>query len=125
MFKPLMTYILAALLGLACLPLWAQDIQKILLHAQASKAAVEMVFLPGNRFEMQVTEPKSGNLSEAQISTEVLRGSAKRVADRLELSVDGRSIGYVQMWTGSGQIQAQLYWGEQQSPRAFVGMAFR
>jgi len=120
-----MTYILAALLGLACLPLWAQDIQKILLHAQASKAAVEMVFLPGNRFEMQVTEPKSGNLSDPQASTEVLRGSAKRVADRLELSVDGRSIGYVQMWTGSSQIQAQLYWGEQQSPRAFVGMAFR
>jgi len=120
-----MTYILAALLGLACLPLWAQDIQKILLHAQASKAAVEMVFLPGNRFEMQVTEPKSGNLSEAHTSTEVLRGSAKRVADRLELSVDGRSIGYVQIWGDSGRIHAQLYWGAQEAPRAFFGAAFR
>ena len=125
MFKTLLTPFIAIFWGLVAGPLWAQDIQKILLHAQASKAAVEMVFLPGNRFEMQVTEPKSGNLSEAQISTEVLRGSAKRVADRLELSVDGRSIGYVQMWTGSGHIQAQLYWGAQQAPRAFVGMAFR
>ena len=125
MSKTLIITIIATLMGVVAGPLWGQDIQKVLLHAQASKAAVEMVFLPGNRFEMQVTEPKSGNLSEAHTSTEVLRGSAKRVADRLELSVDGRSIGYVQMWTGSGHIQAQLYWGAQQAPRAFVGMAFR
>jgi len=125
MFKTLLTPFIAIFWGLVAGPLWAQDIQKILLHAQASKAAVEMVFLPGNRFEMQVTEPKSGNLSEAQISTEVLRGSAKRVADRLELSVDGRSIGYVQMWGDSGRIHSQLYWGAQEAPRAFFGAAFR
>jgi len=81
--------------------------------------------LSGNRFEMQVSESKSGSLNDPNASPQVLRGLAKRVADRMELSVDGRSIGYVQMWTGSGQIQAQLYWGEQQAPRAFVGTAFR
>jgi len=105
--------------------LWGQDIQKLLLHAQDSKTAIEMVFLSGNRFEMQVSESKSGSLNDPNASTQVLRGLAKRVADRMELSVDGRSIGYVQMWTGNGQIQAQLYWGGQQAPRAFVGAAFR
>ena len=82
-------------------------------------------FLSGNRFDMQVTESKSGIHGDPQAKTEVLSGSGKRVADRMELSVDGRSIGYVQMWTGNGQIQAQLYWGGQQAPRAFVGAAFR
>ena len=125
MFKNISIGLLATILGLTALPLWGQDIQKLLLHAQDSKAAIELMFLNGNRFEMQVTETKSGNLSATLANTEVLRGQAKRVADRLELSVDGRSIGYVQMWTGSGHIQAQLYWGEQQAPRAFVGTAFR
>jgi hypothetical protein len=125
MFKNISIGLLATILGLAALPLWGQDIQKLLLHAQDSKAAIELMFLNGNRFEMQVTETKSASLSDAQASVEVLRGSAKRVADRMELSVDGRSIGYVQMWTGNGQIQAQLYWGGQQAPRAFVGAAFR
>ena len=119
------TTILTALCACFAGPLWGQDFQKLLLHAQASKTAIEMTFLSGNRFEMQVSESKSGSLSDPQASTEVLRGSAKRVADRMELSVDGRSIGYVQMWTGSGQIQAQLYWGDQQAPRAFFGTAFR
>ena len=125
MSKIFSSTILAALLACFAGPLWGQDIQKLLLYAQASKTAIEMVFLTGNRFEMQVSESKSGSLSDPQASTEVLRGSVKRVADRMELSVDGRSIGYVQMWTGSGQIQAQLYWGEQQAPRAFFGTAFR
>ena len=125
MFKNISIGLLATILGLAALPLWGQDIQKLLLHAQDSKAAIELMFLNGNRFEMQVTETKSGSLSDAQASVEVLRGSAKRVADRMELSVDGRSIGYVQMWTGSGHILAQLYWGGRQEPRAFVGIAFR
>jgi hypothetical protein len=125
MLKTLFTTILATFVGLLAGPLWGQDIQKLLLHAQAGKTAIEMTFLSGNRFEMQVSESKSGNLSDPQASTEVLRGSAKRVADRMELSVDGRSIGYVQMWTGSGHILAQLYWGDQQAPRAFVGTAFR
>ena len=125
MFKTITVRIIATILGLMTLPLWGQDIQKLLLHAQDSKTAIEMVFLSGNRFEMQVSESKSGNLSATLANTEVLRGQAKRVADRMELSVDGRSIGYVQMWTGSGHIQAQLYWGEQQAPRAFVGTAFR
>ena len=125
MLKTINVSIIATILGLIALPLWGQDIQKLLLHAQDSKTAIEMVFLSGNRFEMQVSESKSGNLSATLANTEVLRGQAKRVADRLELSVDGRSIGYVQMWTGSGHIQAQLYWGEQQAPRAFVGTAFR
>ena len=125
MFKNISIGLLATILGLTALPLWGQDIQKLLLHAQDSKTAIEMVFLSGNRFEMQISESKSGSLSDPQANSEVLRGSAKRVADRMELSVDGRSIGYVQMWTGSGHIQAQLYWGEQQAPRAFVGTAFR
>ena len=125
MLKTITTRVFATILGLMALPLWGQDIQKLLLHAQDSKTAIEMVFLSGNRFEMQVSESKSGNLSDPNASPQVLRGLAKRVADRMELSVDGRSIGYVQMWTGSGQIQAQLYWGEQQAPRAFVGTAFR
>ena len=125
MSKIFSSSILAALLACFAGPLWGQDIQKLLLHAQAGKTAIERTFLSGNRFEMQVSESKSGNLSDPQASTEVLRGSAKRVADRMELSVDGRSIGYVQMWTGSGHILAQLYWGDQQAPRAFVGTAFR
>ena len=125
MSKTLRTTLFTALVGLVAGPLWGQDIQKLLLHAQDSKTAIELMFLNGNRFEMQVTETKSGSLSDAQASVEVLRGSAKRVADRMELSVDGRSIGYVQMWTGSGHILAQLYWGGQQAPRAFVGVAFR
>ena len=125
MLKTITTRVFATILGLMALPLWGQDIQKLLLHAQDSKTAIEMVFLSGNRFEMQVSESKSGSLNDPNASTQVLRGLAKRVADRMELSVDGRSIGYVQMWTGSGQIQAQLYWGEQQAPRAFVGTAFR
>ncbi len=125
MSKIFSSSILAALLACFAGPLWGQDIQKLLLHAQAGKTAIEMTFLSGNRFEMQVSESKSGSLSDPQASTEVLRGSAKRVADRMELSVDGRSIGYVQMWTGSGHILAQLYWGDQQAPRAFVGTAFR
>ena len=125
MLKTIIARVVATILGLMALPLWGQDIQKLLLHAQDSKTAIEMVFLSGNRFEMQVSEPKSGSLSDPNASPQVLRGLAKRVADRMELSVDGRSIGYVQMWTGSGQIQAQLYWGEQQAPRAFVGTAFR
>ena len=125
MFKNISIGLLATILGLTALPLWGQDIQKLLLHAQDSKAAIELMFLNGNRFEMQVTETKSGNLSATLANTEVLRGQAKRVADRLELSVDGRSIGYVQMWTGSGHILAQRYWGGQQDPRAFVGIAFR
>jgi hypothetical protein len=125
MSKTLRTTLFTALVGLVAGPLWGQDIQKLLLHAQDSKTAIELVFLSGNRFEMQVSESKSGSLSDPQANTEVLRGSAKRVADRMELSVDGRSIGYVQMWTGSGHIQAQLYWGGQQDPRAFVGIAFR
>ena len=125
MLKTITIRVFATILGLMALPLWGQDIQKLLLHAQDSKTAIEMVFLSGNRFEMQVSESKSGSLNDPNASTQVLRGLAKRVADRMELSVDGRSIGYVQMWTGSGQIQAQLYWGEQQAPRAFVGTAFR
>ena len=125
MSKTLRTTLFTALVGLVAGPLWGQDIQKLLLHAQDSKTAIELVFLSGNRFEMQVSESKSGSLSDPQANTEVLRGSAKRVADRMELSVDGRSIGYVQMWNGSGHIQAQLYWGGQQDPRAFVGIAFR
>lgn len=125
MLRTITVRIIATIVGLGALPLWGQDIQKLLLHAQDSKTAIEMMFLSGNRFEMQVSEPKSGNLSDPQTSTQVLRGVAKRVADRLELSVDGRSIGYVQAWTGGGLIQAQLYWGEQQAPRAFVGTAFR
>lgn len=125
MLKTIPARILATILGLMALPLWGQDIQKLLLHATDSKTAIEMVFLSGNRFEMQVSEALSGNLSATLANTEVLRGQAKRVADRLELSVDGRSIGYVQIWTSSGHIQAQLYWGEQQAPRAFVGTAFR
>ena len=125
MSKTLRTTLFTALVGLVAGPLWGQDIQKLLLHAQDSKTAIELVFLSGNRFEMQVSESKSGSLSDPQANTEVLRGSAKRVADRMELSVDGRSIGYVQMWTGSGHIQAQLYLGGQQDPRAFVGIAFR
>ncbi len=125
MLKTITTRVFATILGLMALPLWGQDIQKLLLHAQDSKTAIELVFLSGNRFEMQVSESKSGSLSDPNASPQVLRGLAKRVADRMELSVDGRSIGYVQMWTGSGQIQAQLYWGEQQAPRAFVGTAFR
>ena len=125
MLKTITTRVFSTILGLMALPLWGQDIQKLLLHAQDSKTAIELVFLSGNRFEMQVSESKSGSLSDPNASPQVLRGLAKRVADRMELSVDGRSIGYVQMWTGSGQIQAQLYWGEQQAPRAFVGTAFR
>ena len=125
MLKTITIRVFATILGLMALPLWGQDIQKLLLHAQDSKTAIELVFLSGNRFEMQVSESKSGSLNDPNASTQVLRGLAKRVADRMELSVDGRSIGYVQMWTGSGQIQAQLYWGEQQAPRAFVGTAFR
>ena len=125
MSKTFFAPLFAALVALLAGPLWGQDLQKLLLHAQDGKTAVEMLFFTGNRFEMQVTESKSGNLSDPQASTQVLRGSTKRVAERLELTVDGRSIGYVQMWTGSGHIQAQLYWGEQQAPRAFVGTAFR
>ncbi len=125
MFKTITARIIATILGLLTLPLWGQDIQKLLLHAQDSKTAIEMMFLSGNRFEMQVSESKSGSHNEPNASPQVLRGLAKRVADRLELSVDGRSIGYVQIWTASGHIQAQLYWGEQQAPRAFVGTAFR
>jgi hypothetical protein len=125
MLKTINVRIIATILGLMALPLWGQDIQKLLLHATDSKTAIEMVFLSGNRFEMQVSESMSGNLGATLANTEVLRGQAKRVADRLELSVDGRSIGYVQIWTSSGHIQAQLYWGEQQAPRAFVGTAFR
>ena len=125
MSKTLRTTLFTALVGLVAGPLWGQDIQKLLLHAQDSKTAIEMVFLSGNRFEMQVSESKSGSLSDPQANSEVLRGSAKRVTDRMELSVDGRSIGYVQMWTGKGQIQAQLYWGGRQDPRAFDGAAFR
>lgn len=125
MLKTLRDTFLASFVGLIVGPLWGQDIQKLLLHATDSKTAIEMVFLSGNRFEMQVSESMSGNMSATLANTEVLRGQAKRVADRLELSVDGRSIGYVQIWTSSGHIQAQLYWGEQQAPRAFVGTAFR
>ena len=125
MFKTFFAPLFAALVALLAGPLWGQDIQKLLLHAQDSKTAIELVFLSGNRFEMQVSESKSGSLSDPQARVEVLRGSAKRVADRMELSVDGRSIGYVQMWTGTGHIQAQLYWGDQQAPRAFIGAAFR
>ena len=125
MLKTIIARVVATILGLMALPLWGQDIQKLLLHAQDSKTAIEMVFLSGNRFEMQVSESKSGSLYDPQASTQVLRGSAKRVADRIELSIDGRSIGYVQMWTGTGHILAQLYWGDQQAPRAFIGTAFR
>jgi hypothetical protein len=125
MSKIFFTTILAAFVVLFAGPLWGQDIQKLVLHAQDRKTAIEMTFLSGNRFEMQVSESKSGSLSDPQARVEVLRGSAKRVADRMELSVDGRSIGYVQMWTGSGHIQAQLYWVAQEAPRAFVGTAFR
>ena len=125
MSKIFSSTILAALLACFAGPLWGQDIQKLLLHAQDRKTAIEMTFLSGNRFEMQVSESKSNSLSDPQARVEVLRGSAKRVADRMELSVDGRSIGYVQMWTGSGQIQAQLYWVAQEAPRAFFGTAFR
>ena len=125
MFKTFFAPLFAALVALLAGPLWGQDIQKLLLHAQDSKTAIEMVFLSGNRFEMQVSESKSGSLYDPQASNQVLRGSAKRVADRMELSIDGRSIGYVQMWTGTGHIQAQLYWGDQQAPRAFIGTAFR
>ena len=125
MSKTFFTTILAAFVVLFAGPLWGQDIQKLLLYAQDRKTAIEMTFLSGNRFEMQVSESKSGSLSDPQARVEVLRGSAKRVADRMELSVDGRSIGYVQMWTVSGHIQAQLYWVAQEAPRAFVGIAFR
>ena len=125
MLKTLFTTILATFVGLLAGPLWGQDIQKVLLHAHDNKTAIEMTFLSGNRFEMQVIESQSGIHGDPKSPSEVLRGSAKRVADRMELSVDGRSIGYVQMWTGSGHIQAQLYWGGQQDPRAFVGIAFR
>jgi hypothetical protein len=125
MLKILSTTILATFVGLLAGPLWGQDIQKVLLHAHDNKTAIELTFLSGNRFEMQVTESKSGIHGDPSASSEVLRGSAKRVADRMELSVDGRSIGYVQMWTGSGHILAQLYWGGRQEPRAFVGIAFR
>ena len=125
MLKTLYTTILAAFVGLLAGPLWGQDIQKVLLHAHDNKTMIELTFLSGNRFEMQVTESQSGIHGDPKSPSEVLRGSAKRVADRMELSVDGRSIGYVQMWTGNGQIQAQLYWGGQQAPRAFVGAAFR
>ncbi len=125
MLKTLYTTILAAFVGLLAGPLWGQDIQKVLLHAHDNKTAIELTFLSGNRFEMQVTESQSGIHGDPKASAEVLRGSAKRVADRMELSVDGRSIGYVQMWTGSGHIQAQLYWVAQEAPRAFVGTAFR
>ena len=125
MSKTFFAPLFAALVALLAGPLWGQDIQKLFLHAQESKTAIEMVFLSGNRFEMQVSESKSGSLYDPQASTQVLRGSAKRVADRMELSIDGRSIGYVQMWTGSGHIQAQLYWVAQEAPRAFFGTAFR
>jgi hypothetical protein len=125
MLKTLRDTFLASFVGLIVGPLWGQDIQKLLLHAKDSPTDIEMVFLRGNRFEMQVSESKSGIANDPNASSQVLRGHAKRVADRMELSVDGRSIGYVQMWTGSGLIQAQLYWGEQQAPRAFVGTAFR
>lgn len=125
MLKTLYTTILAAFVGLLAGPLWGQDIQKVLLHAHDNKTMIELTFLSGNRFEMQVTESQSGIHGDPKASTEVLRGSAKRVTERMELSVDGRSIGYVQMWTGKGQIQAQLYWGGRQDPRAFDGAAFR
>ena len=118
MLKTLYTTILAAFVGLLAGPLWGQDIQKVLLHAHDNKTAIELTFLSGNRFEMQITESQSGIHGDPKASTEVWRGSAKRVTDRMELSVDGRSIGYV-------QIQAQLYWGGRQDPRAFDGAAFR
>ena len=117
-------WIWVALAGLA-MPLWGQEIQKLLLHAQGSPTSVEMFFSADQRFEMHITQRSVGISSAPQAAGEVLRGSAKRVADRLELSVDGRSIGYVQLWSGSGQIQAQLYWGAQEAPRAFFGAAFR
>jgi len=125
MLKTLFTTTLVTFLGLLAGPLWGQDIQKILLHAHDNQTAIEMTFSSGNRFEMQVIEAKSGTHVDPKAPSEVLRGSAKRVADRMELSVDGRSIGYVQIWTGKGQIQAQLYWGGRQEPRAFDGAAFR
>ena len=125
MTKTFFITLFAVLVGLMAGPLRGQDIQKVLLHSHDNKTAIEMKFLSGNRFDMQVTESKSGIHGDPQAKTEVLSGSGKRVADRMELSVDGRSIGYVQMWTGNGQIQAQLYWGGQQAPRAFVGAAFR
>ena len=125
MLKTLFTTILATFVVLLAGPLWGQDIQKVLLHAHDNQTAIEMTFLSGNRFEMHVIESKSGIHGDPKSPSEVLRGSAKRVADRMELSVDGRSIGYVQIWTGKGQIQAQLYWGGRQEPRAFDGAAFR
>jgi hypothetical protein len=125
MSKTLFNTILATFVGLLAGPLWGQDIQKVLLHAQDNQTAIEMTFLSGNRFEMLVIKSKSGIHGDPKAPSEVLRGSAKRVSDRMELSVDGRSIGYVHMWTGKGQIQAQLYWGGRQAPRAFDGAAFR
>jgi hypothetical protein len=106
-------------------PLWAQDIQKLLLHEGNNQTAIEIIFLPGNRFDMQVIEAKGGSLNANTTAKETIHGSTKRVAERLELSVDGRSIGYVQLWSGKGNIQAQLYWGGQTVPRAFFGAAFR
>ena len=125
MRRHLLSWLTSVMLVLVACPLWGQDIQKLLLHEGNNQTAIEMNFLSGNRFEMQVIDAKGGSLNAPNSATELVRGSTKRVAERLELTVDGRSIGYVQMWTGSGHIQAQLYWGEQQGPRAFVGTAFR
>ena len=91
MLKTLYTTILAAFVGLLAGPLWGQDIQKVLLHAHDNKTAIELTFLSGNRFEMQVTESQSGIHGDPKASAEVLRGSAKRVTDRMELSVDGQT----------------------------------
>ena len=114
----------AALAGFAP-PLWGQDIQKLLLHEANQQTTIEIVFLPGNRFEMQVLDDKDAGQLDKPLAVEWVRGHSKRVADRMELSVDGRSIGYVQWWSGTGQIQAQLYWGERSAPRPFAGVAFR
>ena len=125
MRRHLLSRLTSVMLVLVAGPLWGQDIQKLLLHEGNNQTAIEMTFLSGNRFEMQVIEAKGGNLNAINEATELVRGSTKRVAERLELSVEGRSIGYVQMWSGTGQIQAQLYWGGQTVPRAFYGAAFR
>ena len=121
LFCHLLTAIWVAVAG----PLWGQDVRKLLLHEGNNQTAIEIIFLPGNRFDMQVMEAKGGSLNAHSSPAEALQGSTKRVAERLELSVDGRSIGYVQLWSGKGHIEAQLYWGGQTVPRAFFGAAFR
>jgi hypothetical protein len=125
MRQHLLSGCLSAALAYFTQPLWGQDIQKLLLHEANQQTTIELVFLPGNRFEMQVLDAKDASQQAKPSALEWVRGSSKRVADRMELSVDGRSIGYVQWWSGTGQIQAQLYWGERSAPRPFAGVAFR